>query len=110
PMCHECVPGIVEVPFGKRDIDVLFVIDNSRSMTGTQEQVVQAFPTFLAQLGSKGGLPGLHVGVVSSDVGISPYQTTDCIGFGDDGALQNTPRGDCLGPYDPFISDVPSPS
>ena len=52
------------------DLDLLFVIDDSASMTDKQNAFTQAFPAFLAQLATiPGGMPNLHLGVVSSDMG-----------------------------------------
>src|SRR5258706_11991035 len=53
-----------------RDLDILFVVDSSPSMTDKQASLAQNFPRMmdvLAQL--DGGLPNLHIGVVTSDMG-----------------------------------------
>lgn len=53
-----------------RDLDVLFVIDDSLAMTDKQDRVKAALPALFAELAKlDGGLPNLHVGVVSSDMG-----------------------------------------
>ena len=52
------------------DLDLLFVIDDSPSMTDKQMSLKAAFPMLVAQLSSvTGGVPNLHLGVVSSDMG-----------------------------------------
>lgn len=53
-----------------RQLDVLFVIDNSGSMTEEQQTLARSFTAFADALGQlPGGLPDLHLGVVSSDMG-----------------------------------------
>jgi hypothetical protein len=53
-----------------RAIDILFVIDNSPSMDPKQAALAAAFPRMIAALQSlPGGLPDVHIGVVSSDMG-----------------------------------------
>jgi hypothetical protein len=91
-----------------RDIDILFVVDNSGSMGEEQTSLTNNFPQFMAVLNAiEGGLPNVHIGVVSSNVGVGGYNITGCGGDGDDGALQNTPRiSGCTPPDGAFISDV----
>jgi hypothetical protein len=53
-----------------RDIDILFVIDDSPSMLDKQTNLKNNFPNFIQVLNSiEGGLPNVHLGVVSSDLG-----------------------------------------
>jgi hypothetical protein len=98
------------------NLDILFVVDNSESMTDQQVALANNFPLMmdvLAQL--DGGLPNLHIGIVTSDMGTSGSNSSTpapsvgvigqggCIGFGDNGALQfaNAP-----GLTGTFISDI----
>jgi hypothetical protein len=61
------VPGL---PVAKCAVDVLFVVDNSLGMDPKQAALTRSFPQMLQQLQqSPGGLPDLHIGVVSSDMG-----------------------------------------
>jgi hypothetical protein len=54
----------------ERDVDILFVIDNSGSMADEQQMLSEQFESLMTELRSiSGGLPNLHVGVVSSDMG-----------------------------------------
>ena len=54
------------------NLDLLFVIDDSGSMADKQNAFNRAFPSLLAQLSAAdGGLPNLHLGVVSTDLGTS---------------------------------------
>jgi hypothetical protein len=85
---------------------VLFVIDNSGAMDEAQASLLLAFPAFLDVLADQpGGLPNLHIGVVSSNVGAGGFDITGCGGEGDDGRLQNTSNGACSGPNGFYISD-----
>jgi hypothetical protein len=68
-----------EIPLTiNRDIDVLFVIDNSGSMAEEQNALVANFPQFITTLEQiEGGLPNVHLGVVSSDMGTLGVPTGD---------------------------------
>jgi hypothetical protein len=63
-----------EIPVSlNRDIDILFVVDDSGSMRQEQESLAGNFPRFIEVLESiEGGLPNVHLGVVSSNVGTGP--------------------------------------
>lgn len=87
------------------NLDVLFVIDDSGSMADKQNAFNRAFPSLVAQLASAdGGLPNLHLGVVSTDLGTSasgggtpatPVGTIGqggCAGVGKGGNLLGTPK------------------
>ena len=82
-------------------LDLLFVIDDSASMGEEQALLAANFPRFIDELyNEEGDLPDLHIGVVSSDLGIAPYELQqdqgDCLGDGKDGALLRGPDGvDC---------------
>jgi hypothetical protein len=53
-----------------RDLDLLFVIDDSPSMADKQANLRANFPNLVARLENvPGGLPNLHLGVVSTDLG-----------------------------------------
>jgi hypothetical protein len=53
-----------------RDLDILFVVSNSRGMAAKQKELARALPTLFEELGKGNhGLPDLHIGVVSSDLG-----------------------------------------
>ncbi|HKE15119.1 MAG TPA: hypothetical protein VKB80_09660 [Kofleriaceae bacterium] len=98
-----------EIPVNlNRNIDILWVVDNSGSMEQEQRSLARNFPEFARVLeGIEGGLPDIHMAVVSSDVGTPPYDSTlECQGKGDDGLMQ---VGAC--PLDDgalYISDVAS--
>ena len=78
-----------EIPVStNRDIDILFVVDDSDSMRQEQGSLGRNFPEFVRVLESIGDLPDLHLGVISSDVGTAPFAVDNCEGQGDDGLLQ----------------------
>lgn len=90
-----------------RDIDILFVVDNSGSMLEEQTSLAQNFVRFIEVLENiEGGLPNVHMGVVSTDVGAGPYAIPNCGRDGDNGVLQNTARGACSPPTGAYIVDV----
>jgi hypothetical protein len=83
---------------GPGDLDVLFMVDNSSSMTEMQQKLYDQIPQFVTALESlPTGLPNIHIAVVSSDMG-APGDATSSIGCtsaGDEGQFQNLPRGTC---------------
>jgi hypothetical protein len=81
-----------------RDVDILFVIDDSGSMQEEQASLRANFGKFMDVLATiEGGLPNVHIGVVTSNmgqsavdgVGTAPFGTP-CAGAGDDGVLRQT--------------------
>jgi hypothetical protein len=101
-----------------RKLDLLFVVDDSNGMLDLQLALGQSLPRMLDVLSRlDGGLPDLHVGVVSSDMGTlasgSPTPAPSigvvgqggCVGAGLDGALQA--RSAALQAR--YLSDVAAP-
>ncbi len=98
----ENLQTVVELPVTpNRDLDLLFVVDDSPSMLDKQINLTTNFPSFLDRLqGGLGGLPNLHVGVVTTDMGTKASGSTTpgpaigqignggCAGTGKNGALQ----------------------
>jgi hypothetical protein len=68
-------------------VDILFVIDNSGSMQEQQDALIaSAGEALFDQLAAEvGGMPDIHVAVVSSDVGAGDYAITGCSNEGNDG-------------------------
>ena len=94
-----------------RDVDILFLVDDSSSMAQAQATLRQSFGRFVSALRNlPGGLPGLHVAVVSSDMGAGDGSISGCSGTGKSGVFQYVPRGTCpstgLQAGATFISDV----
>jgi hypothetical protein len=102
-----------------RELDLLFVIDNSPSMADKQAALAASFPRMVDKLAQlDGGLPDLHIGVITSDMGtqgasgaigpaIGVPGLGGCSGVGDDGALQHAGLPALVGS---FLSDVPDGS
>ena len=100
-------------------IDLLFMVDNSNSMAEEQVSLRAQFPRLMQILTSGRRSPGderpfppitdLHVGVVSSDMGIPGVNFgtgTNCLpDGGDDGRLQHRGNGaNCEADYPSFLS------
>jgi len=101
-----------EIPLTiNRDIDILFVIDNSGSMAEEQAGLVRNFPTFVNVLEQiQGGLPNVHMGVVSSDMGTLNVPTGDaaCSDSDQGNLLKGDPDlpNQCAQVTGNFISDL----
>lgn len=101
------------------NLDILFVVDNSPSMIDKQRSLAQNFPRMIEVLENlDGGLPNLHIGVITSDMGtlgsssplpgpsIGQAGQGGCAGRGHDGQLlASSPAL-----QDSFISDVAGPN
>lgn len=100
--------GFKDIPVEiNRDIDILFVIDNSGSMQEEQTSLATNFNRFINVLNNiEGGLPNVHIGVVSTDTGAGPFNISGCSGNGDNGVLQSAPTSACTPPSGAFIQDI----
>jgi len=79
-----------------RNVDLLFMIDNSSSMRLSQTNLTTSFPAFMdAVKNLPGGLPNLHVAVISSDMGVGDGTVTGCAKTGDAGKFHFQPTGTC---------------
>jgi hypothetical protein len=97
-----------------RQIDILFLIDDSQSMAPKQQNLADNFPNFINVLNTvKGGLPDVHIGITTSDMGASSTDTgigpgvSGCTGTGRGGKLQVLGTTAVSGSY---LSDVASQS
>src|SRR5690606_13977450 len=63
-----------EIPVvNERDVDILFIIDDSDSMGEEQQSLADNFPRFIEKLeGIEGGLPNVHIGIVSTTLFAHP--------------------------------------
>jgi hypothetical protein len=89
------------------DVDILFVIDNSRSMLQEQASLQANFDRFIDVLDNiTGGLPDVHIGVVTSNLGTLATNIDPLCGaaYGDDGVLHVAVDSDLAGLR--YISDV----
>jgi len=107
-----CDPGVDAV-------DLLFMVDNSNSMTEEQMSLASAFPRLITTLttgdATGDGRPDfpavrdLHVGVITADMGTGGFRVPTCTSpdFGDDGVLRttgNTGIAGCAATYPSFLS------
>jgi hypothetical protein len=98
-----------------RDVDLLFVIDDSPSMLDKQANLRANFPAFINELnGLEGGLPNVHIGVVTTDLGTQGADDAQpgpsigsgsgsCAGNGKNGVLQGDGNQQLSGT---FINDA----
>jgi hypothetical protein len=100
-------------------VDLLMMVDNSNSMAGEQASLKKEFPNVIRVLTTGFRSPDdpnpfppvkdLHVGIVSSDMGIPGVELPPSChaNGGDDGMLQNMPRGDnCAAMYPLWLSFI----
>lgn len=91
-----------------RDIDMLFLIDNSGSMLEEQTSLAANFPEFIRVLQNiEGGLPNIHLGVISTDMGAGPWVETGCSANGDNGGLRTNAT---CGVNNAYIEDLEDPN
>jgi hypothetical protein len=78
-----------------RNLDIVFMIDDSSSMTPIQTKLQVQLPTFMTVLKNlPGGLPNVHIGVVSSSMGAGRNPSIDhCPQGGDQGIFHTKPLG-----------------
>jgi len=94
-----------------RDVDILFMIDNTAGVL-VQDNLLRNFPVFMNALKAiPGGLPNLHIAVITSDLGAGDGSIASCDATGGDaGRFQYTARGTCfasgLATGATFISNV----
>lgn len=94
--CGDDGPGFADAGPGSRSwlipaadkLDILFVVDNSDSMAEEQDRLAGDLPALFDRLQGPAGVPDLHVGIISTDVGAHP-DIPGCMAPGDDGALQS---------------------
>jgi hypothetical protein len=95
-----------------RNVDILFLVDDSSAMGLPQANLVRNFPALMTALENlPGGLPNIHIGVISSDMGAGDGSIAGCDpSGGKNGVFQYTPRGRCttsgLAPGATYIADV----
>ena len=99
----------VQPLFLDKEVDILFVIDNSGSMEQEQKNLAKQFPKLIEALQSEklgNKLPNVRIGVVSTDLGAGNYNLPSCeTSGGDAGKLQNRPQiAGCTAPKNPWIS------
>jgi hypothetical protein len=92
------------------NLDLLFMVDKSSSMTAMQDKLLQQFPNFMNALESLPIKPNLHVAVISSDMGAPSDSDIGCTTEGDQGRFQSQAEPPCAATTitmgDTYISDV----
>ncbi len=81
---------VVDTPAELRNqLDLLFVVDNSKHMAIRQEQLANSFKGVMEHLNFGRGLPDLHVGVVSTDMGTGDFggESAQCSREGNGGRI-----------------------
>lgn len=104
--------ALVAGPRSTTRIDLLFVVDDSESNVSPQlSRLIGQGDQLFADLTSALGVePDLHVGVVTTNLGSGGYDLPGCLGDGDRGVLQNTPRiPGCSPPDGRYLVDVADP-
>ena len=103
---------LIPQPTNRRDVDILFVLDNSQSMLGKQDHLRTQFVVLANALENMcGGLPGVHIGFVSSDLGAGNYlDVPTCERLGGDGGVLGVSSGAdlaelCLGSGRRYLVD-----
>jgi cysteine-rich repeat protein len=94
----------IEYAFTKK-VDVLLVVDYSADMADYHANLMERVPDLMSWLKIvRGGLPDLHVGVTTMDVGAMGNMAPNCTENGDDGRLQ---KHDCPNlPDHHYIVDI----
>ena len=89
----------------RRRIDLLFVVDDSSAMAGFERRLRQEMPAMIGALQNlTGGLPDLHLGVVTTVLGTGPYEVPGCPLAGHEGHMQT---GSGVGPVGAsYLKDV----
>ncbi|MCP4445296.1 MAG: hypothetical protein GY811_08130 [Myxococcales bacterium] len=110
----EDAPGVfrevVKTPTQLRNqVDLLFVVDNTENMAERQEELGRLFGDMLYNLALGNGLPDLHIGVVSTDMGVGPHSNavSQCSAGGDGGMLMPPRARACADTADAFLSYGP---
>ncbi|PKN26363.1 MAG: hypothetical protein CVU65_05910 [Deltaproteobacteria bacterium HGW-Deltaproteobacteria-22] len=92
-----------------RKVDIVFVVDTSLSMAAHQVVLQNHIPDLVQVLGDvSGGLPDLHVGVITPDLGSAPYNIPGCeTPGGDFGRFLKGTDNACANPVGQgFVVDV----
>jgi hypothetical protein len=99
-------------------VDILVIVDNSGSMAQEQAMLHDAFPLLIKDIldppidpvtnqRSHAPVREMHIGVVSTDMGVGGYDVKTCQDnalVGDDGILQHTGRGSgCASSYPDYL-------
>ena len=88
--------GSIDEPEACALVDLVFVIDNSGSMAGEQQNLIDSFPGFVdGMLGALDTVESLHVGVVPTDENLGNTPPCDTMGA----FVTRDVQGAACGPY-----------
>jgi hypothetical protein len=84
-----CGETFKDIPVGVNyELDLLLVIDTAPSMAGVQESLMRNVTRFANVLESlEGGLPDLHIAIITSDLGAGGFAVAGCSGSGSGGVI-----------------------
>ncbi len=87
-----------------QDVDLIFQINTSLSMADEQIILRGNFPNLVRVLKDiSGGLPNIHMGTISPDLGTSPYNIPGCERpGGDQGAFMKGVNNSCANPVNQY--------
>jgi len=93
-----------------RLLDLVFMIDNSDSMRQEQENLTANFPRLIEKLQNiPGGLPDIHIGVISSNFGAGPnVPAPTCRPYGDKGKFLVKPGCGLDANANPWLEQDPT--
>jgi hypothetical protein len=97
----------------RNDLDLVFALDDGPAMAGWQAKLAIQLPMLMQRLQSRPMPFGLHIAVISSDLGAATnVSVPGCTASGDGGKLRSQPEGTCtdttLDPSATFISEIGS--
>jgi len=106
-----CSTRALNIYVPSRNVDILFVIDDSSNTARLQRKLIMNFPILMSRLQDPPGLADLHLAVVSTDMGAGDGSIGGCdASGGKNGAFQFAARGNCsatgLEPGATYISNV----
>jgi hypothetical protein len=95
----------------EKDVDLLFVIDNSNGTAELQINLAKNLPRLIEAMKSpalNNKIPNLHIGVVSTDLGAGNYALPGCeVSGGDGGKLLYKPQvAGCVPPSKPYVEYI----
>ena len=107
--CSEDRCSVATYPYTGRELDLIFLIDTSPSMADEQVILQANFPGLVRVLRDiSGGLPNLHMGTITPDLGTYPYNLPGCERPGGDrGRYMKGPSNTCSNPVgQTYVVDV----
>ena len=106
-----CSTRSLNIYVPSRNVDILFVVDDSSKTARLQRNLIMNFPILMQRLEDPPGFADLHMAVVSTDMGAGDGSIAGCdANGGKNGVFQYAPRGGCgasgLEPGATYISNV----